>query len=748
MVISELMEYLSDLGYEVTIATDGLDALEKLPKFKPDLMITDIVMPKIDGYRLCQLVRSKAGFRNIPIILLSSAIIDEEEKFLAQSMGVQAVIQKLDASVEGLTPHLKETIDNIGTNTFVSSKTTDTSLQKQSPEILRVLSRELLDVKYWHEQILDHVGRGIILIDKEMRIFYLNHEAERILNLKQTDIIGVHLNKLHQLESREKATALFNKLASKSVRDSINFIVPYVDKLIEFNISSLLNHNREFLGAILTLNDYPFTVLMDQLRVQVSHHLNSQMTEIIDNMDEASEWFCETKNLGEKGIISLVNSLKEELDDLNHCLTQMKRIFQSPSDRIYIQRKPGSLRQIVTEIIELLDDYAEKRSRKITVESPDDFPDILMDAISLYQVFYTLLRFSIDSAPPLSEIKVVMKFDPSKVYLDFDFQATNTEFLPQSIPTRVRYSEFDSKKPNESFSIIRNILNLHNGDILTDISNENQVRISIDIIRDVQHHKHQKIRQNSLRLIRPHTTRRKIELLIDSLTSELFYKGFEDSRYKLSVFNNERMLESWLEKMKNFDGMVVNLFNESIDVMKFLRSFHIIPRMTDNHLILTSILPTADDGYQHGISRIFLSPLSYAELVSATEDIIITSVHNDEPIQLVSSYQEGVETLRTVLNTIHSKIEITDKIQDFTPRRWMRCRLLMLDAYGLCGEDLSYLKRLISSTPEHKPEIFLLAPYNRKHNNLITYISPQMTSAKEINPEMFHRTITQILSRV
>jgi two-component system alkaline phosphatase synthesis response regulator PhoP len=59
-------------GYEVITALDGEQALEKARAEKPDLIVLDIMMPKLDGYETCKLLKGDAGTKDIPVILLSA----------------------------------------------------------------------------------------------------------------------------------------------------------------------------------------------------------------------------------------------------------------------------------------------------------------------------------------------------------------------------------------------------------------------------------------------------------------------------------------------------------------------------------------------------------------------------------------------------------------------------------------------------------------------------------------------------
>ena len=59
-------------GYEVVTALDGEQALEKVAQQKPDLIVLDIMMPKLDGYETCKMLKADPETRSIPIILLSA----------------------------------------------------------------------------------------------------------------------------------------------------------------------------------------------------------------------------------------------------------------------------------------------------------------------------------------------------------------------------------------------------------------------------------------------------------------------------------------------------------------------------------------------------------------------------------------------------------------------------------------------------------------------------------------------------
>lgn len=62
---------LEAVGYKVVTAADGMEAMQQLPKCNPALILTDISMPKIDGYQLCKLIKAHEKTKTIPVIMLS-----------------------------------------------------------------------------------------------------------------------------------------------------------------------------------------------------------------------------------------------------------------------------------------------------------------------------------------------------------------------------------------------------------------------------------------------------------------------------------------------------------------------------------------------------------------------------------------------------------------------------------------------------------------------------------------------------
>jgi len=83
---------LEHQGFKVDTAQNALDGLEKARERRPELIISDVLMPEIDGFNFCRLVRNDSSLVEVPIILISSNYLEEEDRQLAKSFGASDLV--------------------------------------------------------------------------------------------------------------------------------------------------------------------------------------------------------------------------------------------------------------------------------------------------------------------------------------------------------------------------------------------------------------------------------------------------------------------------------------------------------------------------------------------------------------------------------------------------------------------------------------------------------------------------------
>lgn len=84
---------LAALGFEVLVASDGQEGLDLARRESPDAILLDLMLPKLDGYKVCRMLKFDKAFEMIPVIIFSAKGSDADKKF-AEQAGADAYMVK------------------------------------------------------------------------------------------------------------------------------------------------------------------------------------------------------------------------------------------------------------------------------------------------------------------------------------------------------------------------------------------------------------------------------------------------------------------------------------------------------------------------------------------------------------------------------------------------------------------------------------------------------------------------------
>lgn len=93
LVCAMIKTQLEEAGYEVLIAKDGQEGLDLARKEAPDFILLDLMLPKLDGYKVCRILKFDKVFEHIPVIIFSARESDADKK-LAEQSGANAYMVK------------------------------------------------------------------------------------------------------------------------------------------------------------------------------------------------------------------------------------------------------------------------------------------------------------------------------------------------------------------------------------------------------------------------------------------------------------------------------------------------------------------------------------------------------------------------------------------------------------------------------------------------------------------------------
>lgn len=197
-------------GWEVLEASNGYEAIEIVEKSIPDLIVSDILMPKMDGFELLWSIKQKEETKNIPFIFYSAVYTGEKDKKLAMALGAEAFIEK-PQEPEELYRKIYDIVEEC--NLKKSSKLPDIESLVREKDFLKAYShivaskldekvRELIELNKKYSQLynefktlLDSMPDHIFLLDLNLKILWINKKIEEIFNRKTEEVIGMHCYK-------------------------------------------------------------------------------------------------------------------------------------------------------------------------------------------------------------------------------------------------------------------------------------------------------------------------------------------------------------------------------------------------------------------------------------------------------------------------------------------------------------------------------------------------------------------------
>ena len=129
---------LIHLGFTVDTADNGLEALRKAATHRPDVIISDVLMPGLDGFGLCLAVRNDRRLRHVPVVLTTSSYLDQDDRQLGAEVGADAYVAR--------SPDLSEVLAAIpavlATPSVATASTTRVDTTEPTHRLIRQLERQ------------------------------------------------------------------------------------------------------------------------------------------------------------------------------------------------------------------------------------------------------------------------------------------------------------------------------------------------------------------------------------------------------------------------------------------------------------------------------------------------------------------------------------------------------------------------------------------------------------------------------
>ena len=203
-----LEKILLSAGHEVSVAEDGQEGLTMVRGDRPALVITDILMPGVDGFQFLNEVRKDSSLKDLPVVIYTGNYLDKEDEALGRELGVSRFLLKPLSPVEILS-----VVNEISAETKKSAPMPVSASSLDEPVFLKLYNERLVN-KLKHKVLeteearrtLDHIVEGIadgvVVIGRDYTIIQANTAMADLLGIEKSEMIG---RKCYEVSHRRQA---------------------------------------------------------------------------------------------------------------------------------------------------------------------------------------------------------------------------------------------------------------------------------------------------------------------------------------------------------------------------------------------------------------------------------------------------------------------------------------------------------------------------------------------------------------
>lgn len=239
-----LTHFFEEAGWQTTCAENGLEALVALDSHVPDIMITDIIMPKISGDRLCQLVRGDKRVSDVFLVVHSSIVLEDKEN-----------IFDLDADMyiaKGASEKYKDLISKI-INHYENDIRRSKDIFGAEGLVRRGVTTELLLARHHYQTIFANITDAVLELDQHGTIIQVNKAAVRLFSLNAMELLSTQFVDYVSGNGRENVVMWLErsaKQADKNFESNYEEPLKIGNVLIALNMVSLVDNGELFVVAI------------------------------------------------------------------------------------------------------------------------------------------------------------------------------------------------------------------------------------------------------------------------------------------------------------------------------------------------------------------------------------------------------------------------------------------------------------------------------------------------------------------
>lgn len=396
---ADMREYLQSLlgwRFQVAMAENGRQALEQVARSRPDLVLTDVMMPEMDGLALIAALRENPATQGIPVIMLSARA------------GEEARIEGIDS---GADDYLSKPFSARELMARVEAQLKLASLRRRAIEQEQALHREIGRVRQFAWEALEHIPEIFCTFDRQFRATYANAACTEILNRLGRGFLGEVLwdafpELVHTVVESNARRVMMDRVPVEFefyLDTSAKWFQCRIYPLPDEGISVYARDTSEARQTEEALRRSEQLAVAGRLAASIAHEINNPLEAVTNvlflaRMDESVS--SETRNL--------LEAADRELQRLSHIAARSLKFYR---------QRTAPTRCALEELVDAVLFFHEREigTRKIQLERRyRPAPEVLCQPGEMQQVITNLVRNALDALKSHGRLIVAVKPAPGR----------------------------------------------------------------------------------------------------------------------------------------------------------------------------------------------------------------------------------------------------------------------------------------------------------------------------------------------
>ena len=408
-----LMKQLRAHGREVMAAANGVEALQQALAQPPDIIISDIKMPKMDGYQLCHECKQNDKLKDIPFVFYTATYTLEEDEKFALSLGANSFIRKPtkpDVLVQMLSAVVEKAQSGALAPAEVSPLEPSLFLTEYTKRIVAKLEKKVTQLEVEiaeHKQAEEKIKRAaeewrttfnsitdlVSIHDKDFKFVRVNKALADFFKTKQEELIGKHCYEVFH-GTNEPVSRCPHEKTIKTKKPAIaEYFEPHLGIHLEVATSPIFNEKGEVTASVHVARDISERKRMEErlivtdrlasigeLASGIAHELNNPLTGVIGFSD-----------------LLLARDLPDDIkEDVKIINSEAKRTAGVVRNLLTFARKhpetkePLDINSSIEKVLELRAYEQNVNNIKVNTRFDPDLPEVMANGFELQQVFLNI----------------------------------------------------------------------------------------------------------------------------------------------------------------------------------------------------------------------------------------------------------------------------------------------------------------------------------------------------------------------